>query len=103
MQDVDFELIYEPGKGDADPLHFLSRNPLPEKGKDAAERVFKYVLKADHVVVDQIKDETCKDTQFQKLSGKILTEDWEHHKKDPDIAPFNSVQNELYAVAYSSE
>ena len=65
MQDVDFELIYEPGKDDADPLDFLSRHPLPEKGKDAVERVIKYVLKAEHAgVVDQIKEETCKDTQL---------------------------------------
>ena len=32
------------------------------------------------------------------MSLRILTGDWEHHKKDPDIAPFYSVQNELYAV-----
>ena len=51
MQDVDFELIYEPGKDDADPLDLLSRHPLPEKGKDAVERVIKYVLKAKHAVV----------------------------------------------------
>ena len=66
MQDADFE----PGKDDADPLDFLSRHPLPEKGKDAVERVIKHVLKAEHaVVVDQIKEETHKDTQLQKLSG----------------------------------
>ena len=58
---------------------------MPEKGKDA-------------VVVDQIKDETCKDTQLQKLSVRILTGDWEQHRKDTNIAPFYSVQNELYAV-----
>ena len=56
MQDVDFELIYETRKDDADPLDFLSRHALREKGKDAVERVIKYVLKAEHaVVVDQIK------------------------------------------------
>ena len=30
MQDVDYELVYEPGKDEADPLDFLSRHPLPE-------------------------------------------------------------------------
>jgi len=55
------------------PLGFLSRHPLPEKGKDAVERVIKYVLKGEHaVVVDQIKEETCRDTQLQKLSVRIL-------------------------------
>ena len=74
MQDVDFELIYEPVKDDADPLDFLSRRPLPEKGKDAVERVIKYVVTAEPaVIVDQIKEETCKNTQLQKLSARILT------------------------------
>ena len=29
MQDVDYEMVYEPGKDEADPLDFLSRHPLP--------------------------------------------------------------------------
>ena len=28
MQDVDYELIYEPGKDEQDPLDFLSRHPI---------------------------------------------------------------------------
>ena len=60
---MDFELIYEPRKDDADPLDFISRHPLPEKGKDAVERVIKYLLKAElAAIVNQIKEETCKDT-----------------------------------------
>ena len=31
MRDVDFEIVYEPVKDEADPLDFLSRHPLPEK------------------------------------------------------------------------
>ena len=66
MQDLDFELICEPEKDDADPFDFLSRHPLPEKGKDAVERVTKNVLKAEHaVVVDHIKEETCKDSNLK--------------------------------------
>ena len=34
MQDVDYKLIYEPGKDEADPLDYLSRHPLPETGDD---------------------------------------------------------------------
>ena len=71
MQDVDCELIYETGKDNADPLDYLSRHPLPEKGKDAIKSVIKYVLKAKHVVLEaQIKEETCRDTQFQKLTAR---------------------------------
>lgn len=72
MQDVDSELIYAPGKDNADPLDYLSRHPLPEKGKGAIKSVIKYVLKAKHVVLEaQIKEETCRDTQFQKLKGYL--------------------------------
>ena len=34
MQDVDFELKYEPGRDELDPLDFLSRHPLPVIGND---------------------------------------------------------------------
>ena len=99
MQDVDFELIYEPGKDEKDPLDFLSRHPLPETGRDAVERVIKHVVNAEYVVVmDQIKEETQKDNQLQKLSARIQTGDWERHKEDPDIMPFYGVRHELYAV-----
>ena len=70
MQDDDFEVIHEPRKDDANPLGFLSRHPFPEKGKDAVERVIKYVVTAEHAfVVDQIKEETCKDTQLSVWTG----------------------------------
>ena len=100
VQDVDFELIYEPGKDEADPLDFLSRHPLPETGRDAVERVIKHVVVNEEyaVVMDQIKEETRKDNQLQKLSARIHTGDWEQHKKDPDILPFYGVREELYAV-----
>ena len=33
MQDVDYELVYEPGKDEADPMDYLSSIPeLPEYG-----------------------------------------------------------------------
>ena len=30
MQDVDYEIVYEPGKDAADPMDYLLRDPLPE-------------------------------------------------------------------------
>ena len=38
MQDVDFELVYEPGKDEADPMDYLSRHPLPITGTDNTEK-----------------------------------------------------------------
>ena len=51
MQDVDFKLVYEPGKDDADSMDFLSRHPLPVVGADNTERVIKSILMAEHAVV----------------------------------------------------
>ena len=68
MQDVDFEIVYEPGKYEADPLDFLSRNPLPEKEIDGTERVIKAVIHNEHaVVLERLQEETNKDEQLLKL------------------------------------
>ena len=98
MQDVDFEPNYEPGKDDADPLDFLSRHPLPITGEDAVEKVVKYVISTEHAVIDNIREETLKDSQLQKLSVRILTGDRNKHKKDPHVAPFYKVHQEVSTV-----
>lgn len=50
MQDVDFEIFYEPGKDEADPLDFLSRHPFPEKENDGTKRVIKSVIHNEHAM-----------------------------------------------------
>ena len=99
MQDVDFELVYEPGKDDADPMDYLSRHPLPVIGTDNTEKVVKSILTAEHaVVLDQIREETAKDNQLKKLFKRIVKEDWQKHRRDTDIAPFFSIRHELYVM-----
>lgn len=99
MQDVDFEMVYEPGKDEADPLDFLSRHPLPVTGTDDTEKVVKSILVAEHaIVLDRIKMETMKDEQLQKLHQRIVSEDWERHRKDKDISQFYSIRHELYVM-----
>ena len=51
MQDVDFELIYEPGKDSADPMDYLSRHPLPDTEKDNTEKTIKLVVRNEHGMV----------------------------------------------------
>jgi len=41
MQEVNYELVYEPGKDEAVPLDFLSRHPLPETGHDKTEKIIR--------------------------------------------------------------
>ena len=99
MQDVDFELVYESGKDDADPMDYLSRHPLPITGSDNTEKVVKSVFTAEHaVVLDRIRKETAKDNQLQKLYKRIVKEDWQKHRKDSDIVPFFSIRHELYVM-----
>ena len=99
MQDVDFELVYEPGKDEADPMDYLSRHPLPITGTDSTEKVVKSILIAEHaVVLDRIRKETGKDKQLQKLYKRIVKEDWQKHRKDHDISPFYSIRHELYVM-----
>ena len=68
----------KPGKDEADPLDFLSRHPLPMTGNDAVEKVIKHVVTTEHaIVMDNIREETLKDHQLQKLAARIdqTTED----------------------------
>ena len=51
MQDVDYELVYEPGKYEAGPLDFLSRHPLPETGDDKTEKIIRWNVNVEHAVV----------------------------------------------------
>ena len=99
MQDVDYELVYEPGKDEQDPLDFLSRHPLPVSGTDNTEKIVKSVINAEHaVVLDHIREETQNDRQLKKLRGIITREDWEKHRKDSDIIQFYSIKDELFVA-----
>ena len=51
MQDVDYEMRYEPGKDEADPMDFLSRHPLPETGADETEETIKSVTETEPAIV----------------------------------------------------
>ena len=88
-QDVDYELVYEPGKDEADPLDFLSRHPLPETGDDKTEEIIRWNVNAEHaVVVTRIRKETQKDEIMQRLAKRIAKGDWEKNKRDKDLKPY---------------
>jgi hypothetical protein len=71
MQDVDYEMLYEPGKDVADPLDFLSRHPLPESF--STEEMVKSIPEAEPVIVlSKIKAITTQDNTLQRLSHIIL-------------------------------
>ena len=83
MQGVDFEMKYEPGKDEADPLDFLSRYPLSIIGNNSTEKILKVVIETERaVVLEKIKAETRHDGVLQKLSQTIKEGNWETNKKD---------------------
>ena len=89
MQNVDYEMRYEPGKDEADPMDFLSRHPLPETGEDETEDMIKCVTEAEPaIVLSKIKSETAQDLTLQMLSETIREGNWMTQRKDPDISPF---------------
>jgi len=97
MQDVDFEMKYEPGKDEADPLDFLSRHPLPVVGNNDTERILNSSIETEHaVVLDRIREETHRERALQKLSQTIRKGNWETSKKDADLAPFYLIKDEIY-------
>ncbi len=99
MQNVDYTLVYEPGKDEADPLDFLSRHPLSTTGTDSTERMIKHVIETEHaVIMKDIVRETLQDEQLCSVNERIHKGDWEKYKKTEEIAPFYMVRDELYSV-----
>ena len=97
MQDVDFEMKYEPGRDELDPLDFLWRHPLPVTGNDDTEKVLKVAFTTENVVVlDRIREETSQDRVLRKLSQTIRKGKWESSKRDADSTPLYQVKEELY-------
>ena len=96
LQDVDFELLYEPGRDEKDPYDYLSRHPLPATGSDDTEIVLKRIIEEPAVVLDHIKKETKECKQMTKLQERIQKGDWNAYKKDPDIEPCFMIREELF-------
>ena len=97
LQDVDYEIIYEPGKDEKDPLDYLSRHPLPDTGSDHIEKTVAAIVQTNHaIVLEDIARATKCDLQLQKIIRCMRLHIWEHYKRDQDIVPFYPVKAELY-------
>ena len=99
MQDIDFELVYEPGKDAADPMDYLSRHPLPVSEKDDTEKTIKMIVNNEHgVVMKSIKEATLKDKILQDVIKRMKQNDWERHKNRTEVKPYYLVRHELFLV-----
>lgn len=96
MRYVGYELVYEPGKDEAEPLDFLFRHPLPETGYDKTEKMIRWNVNTEHAVfVTRIREDTQKDEGMQRLAKRIAKGNWERHRRDKDLAPYLHVEMEL--------
>ena len=97
MQNVDYEMRYEPAKDEADPMNLLSPQPLPETGEDETEDMIKSVTEAEPaILLRKIKSATAQDHTLQKLSETIREGNWMTQRKNPNILPFIAIKDELY-------
>ena len=72
MQDIDFEMKYQPGKDEQDPLDFLSWHPLPTNDDEDTEYAVKVTINdRPAVLLSKIREESRKDETFQKLRTVI--------------------------------
>ena len=98
MQDVDYELVYEPGKDAADPMDYLSRHPLPESEPGDTEMTIKLIVNNEHgVVLRSIQEATLKDEILLDVRKRMKLNDWEKHKNRPEIKPYYLVRHELFS------
>ena len=97
MQDVDYELVYEPGRDAADPLDYLSRHPLPETENNDTEKTVNMIVSNEHgVVMRSIKEATSSDTVLQDILKIMKQNEWEKHKSRPEIKQYFQIRHELY-------
>ena len=73
MQDVAFEMKYQSGKEEQDPLDFLSRHLLPaNNANDDTEHTMKAIINdGPAVLLQKIMEESRKDEVLQKLRTVI--------------------------------
>lgn len=96
MQDVDYELVYEPGNDEADPMDYLSRHPLPDTERDNTEKIIKALVTNEHgVIMKSIKEATSTDDVLQDVLTRMKRNDWDMHKNRPEIKLYYMIMHKL--------
>jgi hypothetical protein len=91
-----YEIIYRPGKDDANPADFISRHPnkatpFPD---NIAENYVNYLCNniiPKAMTLSEVQKETKNDSTLQKLSQAVVT----NHRSDPEIQMYTNVKDEL--------
>jgi hypothetical protein len=91
-----YEIIYRPGKDDANPADFISRHPdkttpFPD---NIAENYVNYLcnnITPKAMILSEVHKETKNDSTLQKLSQAVVTNHW----SDPEIQVYTNAKDEL--------
>ena len=100
MQDIDFEVTYEPGKDEADPLDYLSRHPITFKGNSSnSEQLVEHVTKSERAsVIEKLQEETAKDKILQKLREQMRKGNWRCKAKSIELEPYFLIRDEVCEI-----
>ena len=96
LMSYNYEIIYRPGKDDANPADFISRHPdkatpFPD---NIAENYVNYLCNniiPKAMTLSEVQKETKNDSTLQKLSQAVETNHW----SDPEIQRYKNVKDEL--------
>ena len=96
LMSYNYEIIYRPGKDDANPADFISRHPdkatpFPD---NIAENYVNYLCNniiPKAMTLSEVQKETKNDSTLQKLSHAVETNHW----SDPEIQRYKNVKDEL--------
>lgn len=97
LQDLDFEVKYEPGRDEQDPMDYLSRHPLPETEKDKTEKVVRQISRSESsTTLEELREETRKDEKMQLLIECINKCDWQRRRKE--LSSYYDMRDEFSVV-----
>ena len=95
--DVDYEIVYDPGKDAADSMDYLSRHPLPETERVYTEQPINAIISNEHgLVLKGIKEAIASDFVPQDVMKIMKENDCERQKDRPESKPYYLIKRELY-------
>ena len=99
ITDFDFELKYEPGRNEVDPLGYISRHPISENYWDNTEQVINHISHKENAeTLDRIRTKTKKDKILRKLTSHVINNDWIKAEKDLEISPYKHIKEEIGTI-----
>lgn len=88
IRDFDFEIKYEPGRNELDPLDYVLRHSIAENQQDNTEQMINHISHKENVeTLYRIRTVTKKDNILRKLTSHVINNDWIKAEKDLEVLP----------------